>query len=212
MGDKVLLQIHLRRILAVAKQHGVSIPSIPHYEQVDVGTLNAYINALDCGVTSDPMTEPIMGFHAYTNGRVIVRLDKYSKPPLPYGVDSYIADNGDLLNKFFHAVQEDAAVVLHYANTGFSYWKEKYTRLGPLSLIHDSEPRAHVVSSRVVLTSEQRLQEQFFRTFFLQNNHNEVAFLAEHGLVQRVHGVAGLLRIWDGEEEEPEVLPGQTIL
>lgn len=157
--------------------------------------------------------ESYAGFNSYEGGRCVARLDRHFDPPLPWGAHGFLGSNGDMLREVVHATKRQDAVVLHYPNMGFSYWKEKYQRLGELPAAVTSKPlvpRLHLASSQVVLHKDRKDQEQFFKTFIMQNEHSELAFLAEHGLLIRVDTVRGILEYYDNPQEAPEQLPGQT--
>lgn len=125
---------------------------------------------------------------------------------------SFLADNGDMLKEIYQANKNDDAVILHYPNANFSHWKSKYEKLGDISRVKDNQQthsRAHLASSAVVLRNSWRDQELFYKTFIMQNEQNEIAYMAEHGLVTRVKGVKDLLDWYDEPHDTPEVLPGQ---
>merc|ERR1711892_585571 len=104
------------------------------------------------------------------------------------------------------------AVFLHYPNASYSHWVEKYERLGGIPSTRNGEPnpmRFHLASSEVVLHRERREQELFYKTFVMQNEHSELATLAEYGTLQRIEGVKSMLEWLDEEHEVPEQLPGR---
>jgi hypothetical protein len=160
----------------------------------------------------EALTDIAFPFIAYDDGRSIVRLEKHLKPPLPYGPRSFLTDNGQLIKNWYQASSPGDAVVLHYPNASFSHWREKYQALGELTPASRGTPPVHVASSEVVLSGDTGLQARFFRTVMMHDDHNELAFLAEHGLVQRVTGVRNLLNSWDApinQSHEDELLPGR---
>merc|ERR1712217_870338 len=91
-------------------------------------------------------------------------------------------------------------------------WKQKYEALGEIAYGRHGPniSRAHLASSKVVLHRNFDDHEYFYRNFIMQNEHNELAYLAEHGLVIRIEGVKELLEYYDQPREIPEQLPGQV--
>uniref|UniRef100_A0A7S4PWH1 Glycosyltransferase family 92 protein n=2 Tax=Alexandrium monilatum TaxID=311494 RepID=A0A7S4PWH1_9DINO len=160
----------------------------------------------------DRPAESFAGFVAQEDGRSIVRLDRHFDPPLPWGSYGFLAGNGDMLREVHQANRRHDPVVLHYPNAGFSNWKQKYQALGQIPHAVAGQrgvPRMHLASSQVVLQKDRKDQEQFYRTFIMQNESSELAVLAEHGLLVRVPTVRGILEYYDNPPEEPEQLPGK---
>eukprot|EP00446_Apocalathium_sp_SHHI-4_P057306 CAMPEP_0177295702 /NCGR_PEP_ID=MMETSP0368-20130122/2017_1 /TAXON_ID=447022 ORGANISM="Scrippsiella hangoei-like, Strain SHHI-4" /NCGR_SAMPLE_ID=MMETSP0368 /ASSEMBLY_ACC=CAM_ASM_000363 /LENGTH=878 /DNA_ID=CAMNT_0018753753 /DNA_START=49 /DNA_END=2685 /DNA_ORIENTATION=- len=208
--NKVMATIHLKRQAAVRRLK-LELPSPPS------GTIPD-LDGITVPVGNEHHHETFVSFCAYTCGRSIVRLDKNVRPPIPWGLHSFLADNGDPL-KYEQAVSGGDPVILHYPNASFSQWKEKYERLGEVDPKHGitlegvgSPPRAHLASSQLVLHRPRHQQELFYRTCIMQTEHNELALMAEHGLVLRIEGVRELLEFYDQPREAPEVLPGQMEL
>jgi len=163
--------------------------------------------------SEDRPAESFAGFTAQEGGRSIVRLDRHFDPPLPFGACSFLQENGDMIRELHQASRRNDAVVLHYPNVGFAHWKEKYQRLGDIPSAVASQPgmpRMHLASSQVVVHRDRKDQEHFYRTFIMQNDNSELAYLAEHGLVMRIETVKGILEYYDKPQEAPEQLPGQT--
>lgn len=151
-------------------------------------------------------------FTSYDCGKSIVRLDKYLNPPIPFGTRDFLADNGEPLNECYQANSSSDAVVLHYPNACYSYWQGKYKSLGPIPRAvreYREMPGLHVASSDVLFRGVQRTQEEFYRTFVMQDEQNELAYLSEYGLVQRIDGVKSLLDSWDEPPAQDDPLPGQ---
>eukprot|EP00929_Paragymnodinium_shiwhaense_P064725 TRINITY_DN32462_c0_g1_i1.p1 TRINITY_DN32462_c0_g1~~TRINITY_DN32462_c0_g1_i1.p1 ORF type:complete len:874 (-),score=186.47 TRINITY_DN32462_c0_g1_i1:37-2658(-) len=149
---------------------------------------------------------------AYDEGRCIVRLDQHFPPPLPLGTRGFLADSGELLEGHYQANASDDAVILHYPNASLASWRNKYETLGALKkpVLDKCEPGdLHVASSFVVLDRDRRAQEQFYKTFVMQDDFGALPFLASQGLLRRVEGVKDLLESWDEPPEENEILPGQ---
>mmetsp|Transcript_34576 Transcript_34576/g.99247 ORF Transcript_34576/g.99247 Transcript_34576/m.99247 type:complete len:870 (+) Transcript_34576:56-2665(+) len=164
-------------------------------------------------VAEDRPAECFAGFTGHERGRSIARLDRHFEPPLPWGAYDFLAENGDMLRELHQGSRRNDAVVLHYPNVGFSYWKQKYQTLGEIPHAVASQkgvPRMHLASSQVVLQRDRKDQEQFYRTFVMQNEYSELACLAEHGLLVRVENVRGILEYYDNPQEAQEQLPGQT--
>merc|ERR1712232_1378886 len=119
-------------------------------------------------------------------------MGKHLAPPIPYGSRSFLSDSGEMLKDIYQANSPDDAVILHYPNASFDFWQRKYARLGklPKPLLERRDIREiHVVSSLVVLSRDRRTQERFYKTFIMQDECGDLAFLASHGVVQRVEGV-----------------------
>jgi len=158
------------------------------------------------------LSEALAGFGGHENGRCVARLDRHFPPPLPHGAYGFLAENGDMLRECHQASRRNDVVVLHYPNAGFSHWKQKYETLGKLPppvMRQPGVPKLHLVSSQVVLDRDRKDQEHFYRTFIMQNEHNELAFLAEYGLVVRIESVRNILAYYDEPHEAPEQLPGR---
>lgn len=200
--NTLMLNIHRKRQATVRRlKLGLPSPPLGMLPSADDGT----------SVSSE---ETFLSFSAYTGGKSIVRLDKHYKPPLPFGLYTFSADNGDML-KYEHASNESDPVILHYPNASFEYWKQKYERLGALSYSKESQTgqcRTHLASSEVVLNRHRQQQELFYSTFIMQREQNELPYMAEHGLVLRITGVKQLLEYYDQPRETPELLPGQVEL
>lgn len=157
----------------------------------------------------EPVPEAAGCFTSYSCGKMVVRLERHLRAPVPCSSYSYIADNGDLL-ECQQASSGDDAVILHYPNAGSSYWRQKHEMQGEIPKeCREGLPRAKLDSSHMVLHRPRRDQDIFFKTFIMQNDHNELAYMAEHGLVVRVVGVRDFLYYYDNPEE-PEYLPGQS--
>jgi hypothetical protein len=152
--------------------------------------------------------ETLYGFQAYTHGKCAVRImSKHHPPPVPWPGHTFLKDNGSLIRESFQANGNGAAVILHYPNSGFEHWKRKYERQGKLhEAVH--HPRLHVASSHVVSNRSMRVKESFYRSFVMQDEQNELAYLAEHGLLIRIDGVRNTLYYNDEPRESTEALPG----
>jgi len=202
---KLMAKIHIRR-QAPAWKLDLKLPP------VGAGAMPS-LDGVDVPPDTKQFVETFFSFFGYNCGKSVVRLDKHFKAPLPYGVNSFLADNGNMLKEYHQACRPGDAVLLHYPNASFSHWKRKYETLGEFAYLKDGQPscmRTHLASSQVVLNRNQRMQDLFYRTFIMQNEFSELAALAEYGVVQRIESVRNLLEYWDEEHETPEELPGQT--
>jgi len=200
--DKVIAQIHMKR-QATAKSLRVRLPG--KGKQPCMSDVK-----LSPSTEVNKMQETFPHFTAYYCGKSIVRLDKHFPPALPLGVHSFLQDNGELFKEYHQCTD---AVVLHYPNANFCHWVQKYEHLGGVPATRNGQPnpmRFHMASSEVVLHREKKEQELFYRTCVMQNEHSELATLAEYGVVQRIEGVQLLLKWLDEEHEAPEQLPGRV--
>ena len=78
--------------------------------------------------------------------------------------------------------QGDDAVILHYPNAGLMNWRRKYESSSTISKIESAtsiwpSSRLPLASSAVVSGGSRRDQDLFYRTFIMQNEHNEMATL-----------------------------------
>jgi len=84
-------------------------------------------------------------------------------------------------------------------------------RVLPLDTLDGDEiTRGDAASRFVVNSGDSQTQELFYRTFVMQNEFSELAFLAEYGLVQHIEGVQALLQKWDDPRQTEEILPGRV--
>jgi len=198
---KALARIHIRR-QAQAQKLNLPLPEGPVLPDVSGFELPLHVK-------QDQMLETFFHFTSSSSGRVFLRLDPKLRPALPLG-DGYVADSGALIQDWHQANGPDEAVVLHYPNAGFAHWMRKYETLGPLPFVRDGVEynRFHVTSSQIVPKLDKKSLELFYRTFIMQNEHNEVAYMAEYGLVQRFNGVRRVLEELDKPAEEQ--LPGHA--
>jgi len=202
---KLMAAVHLKR-QATARKMPLSLPPPPPGVIPD---LDGFALA-----GNERTQETFLSFSAYTEGKSVVRLDRHGKPPMPLGLHSFTADSGEML-RYEQAQGAGDPVILHYPNASFAYWKEKYERLGEVPATQSGDrnvPRTHIASSQVARRGQRHQQELFYKTFVMQSEHGELAYLAEHGLVMRVDGVKALLEYYDQPREAPEVLPGQVVL
>ncbi|CAL1130651.1 unnamed protein product [Cladocopium goreaui] len=162
--------------------------------------------------TKGPLVETFCGFSSYEDGKMIVRLNRHLPPPIPNSKHSYLADNGLMLQEVYQANKSDDAVILHYPNAGMTNWRRRYETSGSCSSRASAWPssRLPLASHAVVSSGSRRDQDLFYRTFIMQNEHNEMAYLAEHGLVTRLEIVRNILYDYDNPQAPPEQLPGQT--
>merc|ERR1712190_712924 len=89
-----------------------------------------------------------------------------------------------------------APVVLHYTNCGFNEWKKKYqilchghgTEDGAFSVAREgiSEVRSHIATRQLALRGNNADSELFYRTFVQGNEYDEMAYMAQFGLVLRI--------------------------
>ncbi|CAE8600224.1 unnamed protein product [Polarella glacialis] len=175
-----------------------------------LGPESPSLDGLEIPAGTGDLVETFFSFSSHDCGKMVVRLDRHLRPPFPCSLHSYMADNGDLLKQIYQASKADDAVILHYPNASMSSWRRKYEALGDLGL-REPDPatkRIHAASSLLVRKGARRDQDLFYKTFIMQNEYNEVAYLAEHGLVTRVEGVANILYYYDNPQEAPEQLPG----
>jgi len=156
------------------------------------------------------------GFTAYNNGKSAVRLNRHWAPPLPYGVHGFLDDNMRFMEEYEQVNDNSGPVVLHYPNASFSQWLKKYKMLGDFPLKKDGQinnMRCHVASREICKSKDRKKQELFYKTYMMQNEYGEHAYLAEHGLIQRIPTVPQIMHYLDNQaanpEEEPEILPGQ---
>jgi len=199
--NDIMARIHLKRQKAAARlklELGGRPGKMPNLDKIEKPA------------NVDGELETFFSFTQYEHGKCIVRLDSHHKPPLPLGVHGYVSDNGDRLKETYQANNHDDAVVLHYPNANFDYWREKYQKLGTFQNVKGDLPRVHLASSKVVLQKTRMQQELFYRTFVMQNEHSELPYLAEHGLVIRITGVKETLEFYDQPADAQEALPGQT--
>lgn len=197
--DRVFGKIYLRRQEA-AKRLELKLP----------GT-RADRPCLDGLPTGNGLLEAFCGFSSYEDGKMVVRLNRHSPPPIPNSKHSYLSDNGSLLQEIYQASKSDDAVVLHYANAGMANWRKKHEARSLPSSSSATWPSSRMpLASGSVLAASRRDQDLFYRTFIMQNEHNEMAYLAEYGLVTRVEIVRNILYYYDNPEAPPEQLPGQT--
>lgn len=198
--SSIMGAIHLKR-QAVVRRLKLGLPPPPLGVVPDVDGLSQ-------------AHETFVSFSAYTCGKSVVRLQQHVRPPVPCGLHSFLADTGELL-KYEQAKSREDPVILHYPNASLSFWRDKYERLGEIT--GDQEmlrrlPRMHLASSQLVLHGQKHQQEMFYRTVVMQSEYNELAYMAEHGLVIRVEGVKELLEYYDQPRDMPELLPGQVRL
>ncbi|CAK9111849.1 Glycosyltransferase-like KOBITO 1 (Protein ABA INSENSITIVE 8) (Protein ELONGATION DEFECTIVE 1) [Durusdinium trenchii] len=207
--DRIFGKVYLRRQEA-AKRLKLNLPgSRPDRPCLDDLPSNA------------GMLEAFCGFSSYEGGKMIVRLNRHLPPPIPSNKHCWLADNGSMLQEIYQANKSDDAVILHYPNAGMQNWRQKYeTKSGVSGMSGTGVPgvesltwpssRLPLASSTVLSGGSRRDQDLFYRTFILQNEHNELAYLAEHGLVTRVEIVRNILYYYDNPQAPPEQLPGQT--
>lgn len=137
-------------------------------------------------------------FNSYSNGKCAVRTEigpRGEMPPLPAGVHGFVRDGGASLYTLL-CKGAGAPVVLHYANCGFTHWKRKYqtickghgTEDGAFSTEREgiAELRSHLASRQLILQNQTAALERFYRTFIQGNEFDELAFLAQFGLVLRL--------------------------
>ncbi|CAJ1348075.1 unnamed protein product, partial [Effrenium voratum] len=153
------------------------------------------------------VVETFCGFTSYEAGKMVVRLNRHMPPPVPASKHYYLADSGAMLQEIYQAKKADDAVILHYPNAGISNWRCK---LEKGSTGTSSASRMRLASISVLHHGSKRDQDLFYRTFILQNEHNELPYLAEYGLVTRVNIVRNILCYYDNPQAPPEQLPGQT--
>jgi len=73
-------------------------------------------------------------------------------------------------------------VILHYPNAGMMNWRRKYESSSTISKTESAasiwpSSRLPLASSAVVSGGSRRDQDLFYRTFIMQNEHNEMATL-----------------------------------
>ena len=144
-------------------------------------------------------------FNSYGNGKVAVRCcvgPPDELPPLPLGVHGFVRDNGAELHEL-QSKGPGAPVVLHYANCGLHAWKQKYRTLcrghgtsdGAFSTAREgiSSVRAHLAARQLTLRGKTDELETFYVEFVQGNEHDELAYLAQHGVVLRLRQPAARL-------------------
>uniref|UniRef100_A0A7S4QAA6 Uncharacterized protein n=1 Tax=Alexandrium monilatum TaxID=311494 RepID=A0A7S4QAA6_9DINO len=137
-------------------------------------------------------------FNSYSNGKCAVRTEvgpRGEYPPLPAGVHGFVRDGGMALFTLL-CKGPGAPVVLHYSNCGLSEWRKKYRILccghgtadGAFSTTREgiSEVRSHIATRQLALRGDDADLERFYRTFVMGDEHDELAFLAQFGLVLRL--------------------------
>eukprot|EP00747_Dinoflagellata_sp_TGD_P011593 gnl/TRDRNA2_/TRDRNA2_120895_c1_seq1.p1 gnl/TRDRNA2_/TRDRNA2_120895_c1~~gnl/TRDRNA2_/TRDRNA2_120895_c1_seq1.p1 ORF type:complete len:917 (-),score=213.11 gnl/TRDRNA2_/TRDRNA2_120895_c1_seq1:158-2908(-) len=204
--DRIVAKVHMRR-QTLANTLKLNVPPAPP------GTLPCMDGVeLLPALQGKDLLETFCGFGSYKCGRSIVRLDPHVKPPIPYNAYIFVTDSGEMLKEYYQGndgIQD--AVILHYPNVGFEYWRQKHQRGSEIPVSKGANgQRMELASSQVVRTKPHRLQEQFYKTFIMQNEHSELAYLAEYGLVQRIEGVQELIDLLDNPPVEEEVLPGRV--
>lgn len=197
--DKIFGRIYLRRQAATQKLK-LKLPG----PQGDRPSLDGLAKP------SGDVVETFVSFASYQSGKMVVRLDKHTRPPIMVSRHYYLADNGDLIKEIYQANKADDAVILHYPNVGISSWQNRYNSPGEgLALEELRGSRVPIASSYIVRHGSRRDQDIFYRSFIMQNECNELAYLAEHGLVMRVEFVRNILYHYDNPQSAPEQLPGQ---
>lgn len=137
-------------------------------------------------------------FNSYSNGKCAVRTEvgpRGEYPPLPAGVHGFVRDGGAVLFTLL-CKGPGAPVILHYSNCGFSDWRKKYQILchghgtadGAFSTTREgiSEVRSHMATRQLALRNEEEDLDTFYRTFVMGNDFDEMAYLAQFGLVLRL--------------------------
>eukprot|EP00405_Crypthecodinium_cohnii_P001817 CAMPEP_0194756234 /NCGR_PEP_ID=MMETSP0323_2-20130528/9969_1 /TAXON_ID=2866 ORGANISM="Crypthecodinium cohnii, Strain Seligo" /NCGR_SAMPLE_ID=MMETSP0323_2 /ASSEMBLY_ACC=CAM_ASM_000346 /LENGTH=227 /DNA_ID=CAMNT_0039675647 /DNA_START=9 /DNA_END=692 /DNA_ORIENTATION=+ len=161
--------------------------------------------------------EAFLSFSGYTCGKCIVHLEPSMMPPLPFGLYGFLSDSGEML-KTEQARNGGDPVVLRYPHASFSSWRDSYENPdfanSDGSDIAGMPPpaRTHLASREVVLKRQRNMQELFYKTCIMQSEHNELAWMAEHGVVIRIEGVKEILELYDKPPAEAEPLPGQVEL
>lgn len=191
----------LRRLLSI--MHEIASKRAPVLKGLDV-TLSAIEQPATSADSSDdeschgPRPHCPAYFNSYSNGKCAVRTSigpRGELPPLPAGVHGFLRDGGMTLYTLL-CKGPGAPVVLHYANCGFGLWRRKYdvlckdhgTEDGAFSTLRPgiSEIRSHIATRQLVLKGSNAELEQFYQTFVQGNDYDELAFLAQFGLVLRL--------------------------
>lgn len=145
-------------------------------------------------------------FNSYSNGKCAVRTEvgpRGEYPPLPAGVHGFLRDGGQVLYTLL-CKGPGAPVVLHYSNCGLGDWRKKYQILcrghgtddGAFSTTREgiSEVRSHMATRQLTLRSDDAELETFYRNFVMGNEFDELAYLAQFGLVLRLQKPQALLK------------------
>eukprot|EP00931_Biecheleriopsis_adriatica_P100872 TRINITY_DN76114_c0_g1_i1.p1 TRINITY_DN76114_c0_g1~~TRINITY_DN76114_c0_g1_i1.p1 ORF type:complete len:891 (-),score=194.75 TRINITY_DN76114_c0_g1_i1:176-2815(-) len=201
--DKIFGKIYLRRQAAMKKLR-LKLPG--------AAAVGPRLDDAERPPGTGDIVEAFCSFGSYTSGKMVVRLERSLRPPLPASKHYYLADGGGMLKEVFQANKADDAVILHYPNVSMSSWRAKHEGQSDVQAAEEGlrASRLPVASSVVLTTGTRRDQDLFYRTFVMQNEQNELAYLAEHGLVTRLETVRNILYYYDNPQEQPEQLPGQT--
>jgi len=123
-------------------------------------------------------------------------------PPLPAGVHSFGSDDGTVLWELL-CRGPGAPVVLHYANCGYKAWCKKYRILckghgTPDGAFSETRPgisniRPHLIARQLMLRGNVCDFENFYRTWIMSNEFDELPFLAQIGCVLRLEAPRCLL-------------------
>ncbi|CAJ1413740.1 unnamed protein product [Effrenium voratum] len=200
----------LRRLLAI--MHEIAAKRNPVLESLQVrlppieSSLSPSDDSSDDESCHGPRPYCPAYFNSYSNGKCAVRTEigpRGELPPLPAGVHGFLRDGG--MSLYTLACKGPGApVVLHYANCGFSSWRQKYQLLcrghgtedGAFSVRRPgiAEIRSHLATRQLALGGKEEDLERFYRSFVLGNDFDELAFLAQFGLLLRISAPQERLR------------------
>eukprot|EP00931_Biecheleriopsis_adriatica_P025910 TRINITY_DN15818_c0_g1_i2.p1 TRINITY_DN15818_c0_g1~~TRINITY_DN15818_c0_g1_i2.p1 ORF type:complete len:642 (+),score=138.18 TRINITY_DN15818_c0_g1_i2:62-1987(+) len=194
---------HARRKLLSA-MHDIAAKRGPVLEELKVSLRRVEAKATNDSDSSDdescygPRPHCPAYFNSYSNGKCAVRVQvgpPGELPPLPAGVHGFVRDGGMLLHTLL-CKGPGAPVVLHYANCGFSEWCKKYEILcrdhgtadGAFSTEREgiAEVRSHLVARELTLRGKRDDLQRFYTAFVQGNSFDELAYLAQFGLVLRI--------------------------
>jgi len=145
-------------------------------------------------------------FNSYSNGKAAVRTHvgpQGELPPIPAGVHGFVRDTGGALYEL-ECKGPGAPVVLHYSNCGYDNWRKKYSILckdhgtedGAFSTEREGIKgvRSHIAARQLTLRGSEADLLDFYRTFVQGNEYDEMAYLAQFGIVLRLEAPQRKLR------------------
>lgn len=194
----------LRRLLAV--QHDIAQKRSPALHKLKVTLPSQHWPKKeddDDDFTDDescygPRPDVPAFFNSYSNGKAAVRIHigpTGEPPPLPAGVHGFMRDSGQSLYELL-CKGPGAPVILHYANCGFKDWQKKYniictghgTSDGAFSTKREGieSVRSHIAARELTLRKNANQSKQFYETFVMGNEFDEMAYMAQFGLALRL--------------------------
>mmetsp|Transcript_11338 Transcript_11338/g.21389 ORF Transcript_11338/g.21389 Transcript_11338/m.21389 type:complete len:632 (+) Transcript_11338:52-1947(+) len=193
----------LRRLLSIMHDIAAKRTSVLESLQVRLDPLEAPKASADDSSDDEscfgPRPHCPAYFNSYSNGKCAVRTrigPRGELPPLPAGVHGFVRDGGMTLYTLL-CKGPGAPVVLHYANCGFRNWCQKYgllcrghgTEDGAFSTMRPgiSEIRSHLAARQLTLRGSIDELRRFYSVFVQGNEFDEMAYLAQFGLVLRLN-------------------------